>query len=417
MVSLNVPVLGGRSVMLTVDEHSLRLAKNLRFPPDLVALLFETFGLEKCEKILRCLKTPPPIYYLRVNTLLTDRDEVIGKLEELGIRAIPHPQLEEAIGIPVEGPFGIEPCKKKVVADKLACESVMIGADLYAPGVITAKGVRKGDKVMVVDKHGEHVASGVALMDAGEMHSLRKGVAVKVTESLYKVPSIRGTPIYKEGHVYEQSLPAILTSRVLDPKPGDLVVDMCAAPGGKTTHIAQLMQGLGLVLAFDRSKSRAQKLKDHVMRMKLKNIIVEIKNSLFLDVEYPSLKADAVLIDPPCSDLGLRPKLYEEKNVSMIWAAANYQRQLLKVAARILKLGGMLVYSTCTITAEENEENVEFCVDELGFEVENQPLYLGDRGLKGFRNAEMVQRFFPDTHGTPGFFIAKMRKVNEKEGR
>lgn len=407
-----MPAPKGENIMvLTINECSLKLAEKYRFPPDIVALFSKTFGFERCENILRCLKTPPPIYYLRVNTLIADRDDVVRKLEELGVKAIPHPRLEEAVGIPVEGPFDVKPCKKRVVADKLACESVMIGADLYAPGVVTAKGVRKGDKVAVVDKHGEQVASGVALMDASEMHSLRRGVAVKVVESLYRVPSIRGTFLYEEGYIYEQSLPAILTSRVLDPKPGSLVVDMCAAPGGKATHIAQLMQGRGLVLAFDRSESRAQRMMEHLRRMKLKNVVVAVRNSLFIEVEYPGLSADAVLVDPPCSDLGLRPKLYEEKKAAMVQAVAKYQRQLLKVAARILKPGGVLVYSTCTITSEENEENVEFCIDELGLEIEEQPLYLGDRGLKFFRNAKLVQRFFPDAHGTPGFFIAKMRKV------
>ncbi|MBS7287557.1 MAG: hypothetical protein KIH01_02100 [Candidatus Freyarchaeota archaeon] len=393
----------------------LRLAEKYRFPPDIVVLLSETFGFERCKSILGCLKTPPPVYYLRVNTLVADRDEVIKKLEWFGVEVVPHPQLEEALGISVEGPFEVEPCEKMVVADKLACESVMIGTDLYAPGVITAKGVRKGDKVAVVDKHGEQVAVGVALMDAGEMHTLRRGVAVKVVKSLYRVPSVRGTPLYEEGYIYEQSLPAMLTSRVLDPEPGSIIVDMCAAPGGKATHIAQLMRGEGLVLAFDRSKSRARKMEEHIRRMKLKNIVVAVENSLFIDVEYPNIKADAVLVDPPCSDLGLRPKLYEEKRASMVEAVARYQRQLLKAAARVLKPGGVLVYSTCTVTVEENERNVEFCVNELGFEIEEQSLYLGSRGLEGFRGAGLVQRFFPDVHGTPGFFIAKMRKVKEKE--
>ncbi|MEM1657434.1 MAG: PUA domain-containing protein [Candidatus Jordarchaeales archaeon] len=398
--------------MITVDERIAKLAEQHRFPPDIVALLSETFGFEKCERILTCLRTPPPIYYLRVNTMLVDRDKIIDMLEEIGIRAIPHPQLEEAVGIPVEGPFEIEPCEKKVVADKFACESVMMGADLYVPGVISAKDVKKGDRVAIVDKHGEQIALGIALMNSKEILAARKGVAVKVVKSIYKVPSIRGTPLYEEGYVYEQSLPSILTSRILDPKPGSLVVDMCAAPGGKATHIAQLMRGEGLVLAFDRSKARACKMEEQVRRMKLKNVIVAVKNSLFLDLEYPNLKADAVLVDPPCSDLGVRPKLYEEKNLEAIKAVARYQRQFLKVAARLLKPGGVLVYSTCTLTVEENEDNVEFCINELGFEVEEQQLYLGSRGVKG-KSASFVQRFFPDTHETPGFFIAKMRKVKD----
>ncbi len=396
--------------MLKTDERILKLAKKYSFPSDVVTLLSESFGFERCENILASLKKPPPFYYLRVNMLATDRDKVIEALGELGVEAFPHPQIEEAVGIPVKGPFEVEACEKTVVADKLACESVMVGADLYAPGVITAKGVKRGDKVSVMDKYGHLVAIGTALMDAWEMHTLKSGLAVKITHSIYKIPSIRGTNIYEDGWVYEQSLPAIITSRILDPKPGSIVVDMCAAPGGKATHIAQLMKGEGLVLAFDRSKSRIKKLEEHMKRMKLKNIVVLSGDSRFIHLEYPKLRADAVLVDPPCSDLGLRPKLYEEKKASMIKATAEYQRQFLRAAVRILKPGGILVYSTCTITLEENEKNVEFCVKELGLEVEEQPLYLGDRGIGTFREANLTQRFFPDIHETPGFFIAKLRK-------
>ncbi|MHA1607715.1 MAG: RsmB/NOP family class I SAM-dependent RNA methyltransferase [Candidatus Freyarchaeota archaeon] len=393
-----------------ISERVMDIARRHNFPAEIVQLLSDAFGAERARRIIESLKVPVRFYTLRVNTATTTRSEVLKILEELNVKASPHPLIEEVVCIPVEGPFSIEPCEKKVVADKFACESVMLGADLYAPGVLRAEKVRKGDRVMITDKYGRQVAEGIATMSANEMLTLKRGIAVKVVKSLYKVPSIRNTILHDGGYVYEQSLPAILTSKILDPKPGEVVVDMCASPGGKTTHIAQLMKGKGAVLAFDRTWSKVERIMENVKRLKLKNVLTFVEDSRFIDKRHPNLKADKVLVDPPCSDLGVRPKIYEEATLNKVQAAANYQRQFFRTAAKILKPRGILVYSTCTLTIEENEENVRFCVEELGLEVEEEAMYLGERGVKLFNGAERTQRFLPDKHDAPGFFIAKLRK-------
>ena len=121
-------------------------------------------------------------------------------------------------------------------------------------------------------------------------------------------------------------------------------------------------------------------------------------------------KADRVLVDPPCSALGTRPKLYDETKFEHVLGLAKYQRQFLKVAARLCKPGGVIVYSTCTLTLEENEENVAYAVEELGLEVEEVKWHVGGPAIEVKDCVRGCWRFEPDEHGTPGYFIAKLRK-------
>ena len=202
----------------------------------------------------------------------------------------------------------------------------------------------------------------------------------------------------------------MLVSKILDPQPRELIVDMCAAPGGKASHIYQLTKGEARVLAFDHSKKRIAKMVREFKRMKV-NIEIHLADSRYLHVDYPSLrgKVDRVLIDPPCSSLGVRPKLYDSKRYKDIVDLRNYQIQFFKPAYELLRKGGVLVYSTCTVTLEENEEVIEETVEKYGFEpVEAKYGSLGSKGLgdKGY----FFMRFHPHIHDVTGYFIAKLIK-------
>lgn len=319
-----------------------------------------------------------------------------------------HPILEEVIDLPVDGPFEIPEYEKKVVVDKFTAESLMQGADLFAPGVLRTAKVRIGDKVTIFAKSGEIVAAGMAKMTANDMLKKRRGLAVGVTDSIYKVFGIRDSDLFKKGFIFDQSLPSIVVSKVLEPKSNDFIIDMCAAPGGKATHLAQLMRNKGHILAVDRSAPRLKRLEEHVTRLGIKNIELLRGDSRNLPEEY-SHKADKILIDPPCSALGVRPKLFQG-NKDII-NTANYQRHFLRSAVKYVKPKGTLVYSTCTLTTEENEANVKFLLDNFDCEIIDQPIFLGSPGekIEGLSNWQKLQRFYPDMHETPGYFIGKIR--------
>jgi len=371
--------------------------------------LLSLYGAVRAVRILDELKTPPRRYFLRVNTLKVSPEDVAARLREEGFEAHVYPELPDAIYLPVKGPFEVGRASKVIVARKDAAESVYQGANLYAPGVLEAKGVKEGDIVNVVSPRGQIVAKGLAMMDGEEMVARREGLAVKTLRSVYVAPSVRELDVYREGLVYDQSLPAMVAGHVLSPKPGWLIVDMCAAPGGKATHAAQLMRGEGRVVAIDRSESKARRIRENVQRLGLRNVEVRVADSRYLDIEMEDLAgADAIILDPPCSALGVRPSLYYEKGEREFASLASYQRQFLKVAAKLLRKGGLLLYSTCTLTLEENELNIVRAIKELGLRVRVQRVFLGSQGFTEL--GQLLQRFEPDLHDTPGFFVALLEK-------
>ena len=137
---------------------------------------------------------------------------------------------------------------------------------------------------------------------------------------------------------------------------------------------------------------------------------VRVADSRYIDIEMEDLiGANAVILDPPCSALGLRPTLYYERDEEEFISLSSYQKQFLKVAAKILKSGGLLLYSTCTLTIEENELNIAWAVNKLGLRVKTQLVVLGSYGFTDL--GPYTQRFEPDIHDSPGFFIALLEKT------
>ena len=381
----------------------------LEYDERILYRLKELLGKSRIAQILNRIKEPPAKYYVRVNTALADPEDIVELLTARGFEVYRDKLIGEAIYFRVKGPFEIPRAKLKVIADKFAAESVMLGADLYAPGVKKCDKVKRGDKVNILSPSGDVVAYGVVKMDYTDIFRFKRGIAVKVLVSRYRAPKLRYTPEYEQGLIYDQSYPAILTTRILDPEPEDIIVDMCSAPGGKTTHIAQLLNGKGVIYAFDRREKKVRRVEEEIKRMKLKNVIVSIADSRYLHKDFPWLKADKVILDPPCSSIGVRPKLYDKKTYDDVIRLAEYQKQFIKVAYKILRKNGLLVYSTCTITIEENEEIIRYALT-LGMEIEEQLIYVGERGLRILRGYDKLQRFHPDVIDTPGYFIAKLRK-------
>ncbi len=392
--------------------NCIEIAKGHYIDSRLYKYLLEYYSDSEIRAYFEAVRRPPRRYYVRVNTLRASPEEVIERLRRKGLEAYRDEYLEEAIWFPVKGPFKVPSARKIVVADKRASESVYMGADLYAPGVVKfEEGIKKGDEVNVIAPNGEVIAYGIAQMDFEEVERVRRGLAVRVLSSVYQAPKVRGLPEYEEGLIYDQGLPAQWVSRVLNPEPGDAIIDMCAAPGGKTSHIIQLTKCKALVLAFDKSKPRILDLIDTLRRLGMLCCCqVYHADSRYLDLDMPHLidKADKVLLDPPCTDMGVRPRLFDLKTMAMVEAMSKYQRQFVKVAVRLLRRKGVFVYSTCTLPPLENEDVVKYAMS-LGLRLENVELPIASKGVSDIGG--LVVRFYPNIQDTPGFFIAKLVKA------
>jgi methyltransferase NSUN6 len=392
-----------------MDQNCQHIAAKYNFSFDVIELLWQKYGA-RTEEIVKALKRPCKKYAIRVNTLKISAKEVQASFQRMGVAAELHPILDEVLFLPVQGPSSIPVYNKRIVVDKFTAESLLQGADLFAPGVEKVGKIRVGNHVSIADRRGDIIASGIAEMTSNDMLQLRRGLAVRITDSAYKVFSIRNSDLFKEGVLYDQSFPSMLVSRVLDPKPNEFILDMCAAPGGKATHLAQLMRNQGKIVAVDRSMPRLKQLENHMRRLGLTNIEVICADSRKLSEDYYQ-RIDKILIDPPCSALGVRPKLWDNTTKKEIADLVKYQHQFLDVSIKYIKQNGIIVYCTCTLTTEENEGNVKYLCENYGFKIIAQPFILGSPGekLEGLENWQHLQRFYPDTHGTPGYFIAKLQ--------
>lgn len=380
-----------------------------RFSPDVVKLTEEVYGTET-PAVLESLMKPVGTYYVRCNTLKIPAEDLLGRLRGRGLKVSQHPLVPEALGIRVEGPFEIPSTERRVVVDKHTAESVLQGANVYAPGILNCEGLRIGGDVAVVSELGDEVATGTANMTANDILTFRKGLAIQVKHRRFTAPQVRDLPEFSEGLLYPQSLAAMVTAHALNPQEGEIIVDMNCAPGGKLSHISQLMHNSGKILGFDRNTEKVGQARQTLTRLGCSNVTLSIHDSRYVDLDLPDLQSDRTLIDPPCSALGLRPKVYDFSTQDRVNNLADYQKQFLKAASKVTRPGGFIVYSVCTYTIQECERAVEFAEHECGLSVVEQKLIIGSEGLaKITPSSAKCQRFNPTVHEI-GYFIAKFHR-------
>lgn len=385
------------------------LSETFKFSEDTLEELLSVYGSE-LETVVRALKSPGKRYFVRTNTIKTTPEAVKARLADKGFDISQDRLIPEALWVPIEGPFEVPTCPKKVMVDKFTAESVLQGANVYAPGIVRCNKLRLGDVVNIIDDEGETLASGIARLNETQILTFRKGLAIEVTEPKYRVPSFRDTREFQQGLIYPQSLPAMLTSAILDPKPSDVVLDMTCSPGGKLSHISQLMGNQGRILGVDRNTRKIDETRETCTRLGCSNVTLFVHDSRYLSSDFSSLRPDKILVDPPCSALGIMPKVYEYTPKSEIEALARYQKQFLEEASKIVKPGGRIVYSVCTLTLQECERNAVYAETTCNLSIQAQSPMLGDNAIPIEDKAtDRCQRFHPHRHNA-GFFIASFQK-------
>lgn len=305
------------------DDIVEYLSIKYSYSPWLVKKWIEDFGQEFTEDLLDANSDKPNLY-IRVNTLKTNRDELINKLENEGINCSKVNGIEEAIMV-------------------------------------------------------------------------------------RNLKNIENNRWFKEGHFTIQDISSMLVGKVTNPNEGSLVLDMCSAPGGKTTHLGTIMKNNGQVVARDVFEHKLKLIENTVRRLGLRNVKVENCDALQLD-ESSVNKFDYVVCDVPCSGMGIikrKPEIKFKKEEDLK-DLPTIQRNILDNASNYVKVGGNLIYSTCTIHDEENiniiktflDENNNFelvPIDEVKIDLDNQ-----DKGYI---------KIYPNIHGMDGFFIAKLKRV------
>ena len=208
------------------------------------------------------------------------------------------------------------------------------------------------------------------------------------------------------GYFYVQEKASMLPPLLLDPKPGDRVLDIAASPGSKTSQMAQLMKNRGTIVANDFRHDRINLLKINLQRLGVMNTIVTQHRGESLG--KMNLEFDKVLVDAPCTSVGaIRKdfKIMNTWNIKNVKTMARLQKRILEAAINLTKIGGTIVYSTCTLTKEENEDVVSQFLDRV--KLVKPKFEFGHRGI----GLDKVMRLYPQDIDSEGFFIAKMVRI------
>lgn len=215
---------------------------------------------------------------------------------------------------------------------------------------------------------------------------------------------------FKRGLFQVQDESSMLVSHVLEPMEDEFIIDVCSAPGGKSTHMAQLMNNRGRILSRDIYDHKLNLVKENSRRLGISIIETEEFNALTLDKRLLH-RADRVLVDAPCSGLGIirrKPEIRYFKEASDITQLSKLQIKILNITSKYVKDGGILVYSTCTIQDEENKNVVEKFLEENNNFV---PLSINNNFLDYTKLNDKFLQLYPHISGSDGFFICKMKKV------
>jgi tRNA (cytosine40_48-C5)-methyltransferase len=250
-----------------------------------------------------------------------------------------------------------------------------------------------------------------------------KGIQLKETciQDVFAIEKssfpIGATTEYLLGYYYIQDLSSCIAVQALDVHENQTILDMASAPGGKTTFIAQKMKNSGCVIAIDINSARINSLKFNIARCGVMNCCIYRMDSRH--VTDLNIKFDRVLLDAPCSCEGviMRDKSRKTNHTTHdIEHCVSYQKQLIEAAVKVVRPGGLLVYSTCSFAPEENENIINSLLGR--FDIKIEPIEYGINGLTKFGeirfhdDMKKTKRLYPHIHDTLGFYIAKVRINN-----
>lgn len=304
-----------------------RLGMRHSYPDWIVQQWLEQFGQEETQQLCNWMNQPPHLD-IRVNTLRSNREDVIKALAEIGVTATPIDSLPQGLRLS------------------------------HSPG------------------------------------------------------SVKTLPGFESGEWIVQDASAQLVSYLVDPQPGEVIVDACAAPGGKTLHLAELMGDRGTVYACDRTASRLKKLQQNLDRLGLKSVHIIEGDSRSLP-QFVN-QCDRVLVDAPCSGLGTLHRHADARwrqTPESVAGLAQLQQEILTHAATWVKPGGVLIYSTCTLHPIENEQTIAAFL-------QAHPQWQIEPPAQSFPARSLVSesgwiRVLPHQHNMDGFFMVRLRKAEE----
>ncbi|XP_073912676.1 tRNA (cytosine(72)-C(5))-methyltransferase NSUN6 isoform X2 [Castor canadensis] len=386
----------------------------------------------KFETLLNHLSHPPSFTTVRVNTHLASVQHVKNLLivelqkqfNELSIPVLQHPDLPDVLLIPVIGPRkNIKKQQCEAIVGAQCGNAVLRGAHVYVPGIMSAsKFMKAGDVISVYSDIKGKCKKGAKEFDGtkvflgngisersrkeifGGLPAL-KGIGIRMTEPIYLSPSFDSV---LPSYLFLQNLPSAVVTHVLNPQPGEKILDMCAAPGGKTTHIAALIHDQGEVIALDKISNKVEKIKQNALLLGLNSIrafcfdgtkAVKVDTIEHTEGAPPFLPEsfDRILLDAPCSGMGQRPNMACNLTLKEVTSYQPLQRKLFTVEPQI---GG------------EGMMGAGLSFEQLKWLQRFDPSFvsLQDTDIDSLRDARIEDMIWLANKDCIGFFIAKFLK-------
>lgn len=239
-------------------------------------------------------------------------------------------------------------------------------------------------------------------------YDIEEGYVCPEAIIINKGKSIENNPLFKEGKITVQDESAMLVAPSIEPKENSKILDLCSAPGGKTTHISEIVNDKADIVAFDIHGNKLSLVKNNANRLGIKNITYKEMDATIFD-EGLENSSDYVLIDVPCSGLGIirkKPEIKYTKDLKALKEIVEIQRKIMSNSAKYVKVGGTILYSTCTLNKEENQDNIEWFIKNYP-EYSLEPLFYGN--LPNFIYDNGTVTILPNKY-MDGFFIAKFKR-------
>ncbi len=280
---------------------------------------------------------------------------------------------------------------EKILKWYVSTDSLTVRCNESNADVDTIIDMLRGDNVTV--KQNPYFKQALVLENTGALNSLKA---------------------FNEGYIQVQDLASMLPGFILPIKEGDTIIDVCAAPGGKSLHAADRLKGTGSVISCDISEEKVAKIIENVNRCGFENISAKVQDALLKD-SYMISKADIVIADLPCSGIGIigkKPDIKYNISTEAIKELSQLQKDILTNVWEYVKPGGYLLYSTCTVIKEENVDNYKWILENLPFE----PVRISDLLPKEMYCNTLDKGYIqlvPGRYGTDGFFVALFRRIED----
>lgn len=385
------------------------LSRALNYSADVIMRLSFFYGFERAINLIQALKKPPMYKSIRINTIKSDPKKVQEALHKIEGIEVTSSKLEEALLIKIQGPFEVSKTEKTIVAKDKSSEKVMLGSNLYRPGIKQIKSkIAKGDKVNIETQFGETIAYGTSMISSRDKESM-PSLTVRVEESKYQLVNLHNLEVFQRGWAYPAPLLSTQAIKWLDPLSETI---LCIFPDYRDlVQIITTSNGNAEIAVITESKTEEDMIQKGLRNINMGDWITKLKWSKKKRLPYLTKKSfDAALFSPKSSKIGIRPRISGYLKESDIIRLKREARRNIEQTLPLLKNDGRMLYLVPSLDPGEGEENIQYLINEFGLEAFARQRTVGHPGVDGYPLSNRVLRSYPDKDEDEGWFASLLFK-------